>query len=71
VSAALEAAFSEWAWPFESEYNKPDFDWTEFHRKGIVLASRLKVEVRDAYDVVYLKASEDPNHAVDERTEIS
>jgi len=71
VSAALEAAFSEWAWPFESEYNKPDFDWTGFHRKGIELARRLKGEVGDAYDVFYFKASEDPNHAVDERTEIN
>ncbi len=71
VSAALEAAFSEWAWPFESEYNNPDFDWEDFHRAGIELARRLKDEVGDAYDVVYLKASEDPNYAVDERTEIN
>lgn len=47
-----------------------DWDWPAFHARGMQLSCWLKEEVGAAYRVVYMKASEDPNHRIDERTEI-
>ena len=47
-----------------------NWDWLKFHALGIKLARWLKEEVGDAYRVVYYKPCEDPNHRIDERTEI-
>ena len=47
-----------------------DWNWPAFHARGMQLSCWLKEEVGVAYRVVYMKASEDPNRRIDERTEI-
>ena len=47
-----------------------DWNWPAFHARGMQLSCWLKEEVGAAYRVVYMKASEDPNRRIDERTEI-
>lgn len=76
MSKELWKRFAEWA----NEFDRTDFDadnedsdswdWIAFHACGLQLARSLKQEVGDAYRVVYVKPSEDPNNRIDERTEI-
>ena len=60
LSARLEHDFSEWVTEFESHYDEHSFDWRNFNSRGVALSKRLKCEVKDAYDVVYVAPSEDP-----------
>lgn len=46
------------------------WDWIAFHARGLQLSRWLKEEVRDAYHVIYYKPCEDPNHCIDQCTEI-
>lgn len=76
VSEGLWRKFVDWC----DEYGLEEFycdelsaacwDWTSFHARGLQLSRWLKEEVGESYRVVYYKPSEDPNHQVDERTEI-
>lgn len=76
MSEALWEKFAEWAIQFDrtafysDNYNSEEWDWVEFHTRGLQLARWLKEDAGNAYHVVYLKPSEDPNHSIDERTEI-
>ena len=76
MSEDLWKRFAAWA----IEFDRTDFDadnedtdgwdWIAFHARGLQLSLSLKEEVGDAYRVVYEKPCEDPNHRIDESTEI-
>ena len=69
ISKQLEADFAEWIDHFERDaLDNPDFPWSSFHEEGAILSRRLKEEVGDAANVVYVKPFEDPNHQTDEKT---
>lgn len=78
MSYGLWQKFSDWAVEFElvcseagfSNDVDDDWDWLAFHARGMHLARWLKEEVGDSYRVVYYKPYQDPNHTLDERTEI-
>lgn len=76
MSEGLWRKFSDWAVQFDrtafyaDDFNADDWDWPAFHRRGLQLSLWLKEEVRAAHRVVYNKPFEDPNHRIDERTEI-
>jgi hypothetical protein len=75
ISDELHQAFREWQTRFERDVapwreEPPPFDWTWFHARGLELCRRLKQELGDAARIVYIKASEDPDHLMDERREI-
>ena len=77
-SEGLLQKISDWAITFDnasrdvgySDDLGDDWDWIAFHARGMQLSRWLKEEVGDAYRVVYLKYGADPNHRIDERTEI-
>ena len=71
ISAALEAAFNDWTGQFEQFAERPDFDWEDFHLRGVNLSARLKRELGPRYRVVYHKPCEDPGREIDEYTEIT
>lgn len=76
MSEELWKRFAGWAIEFDRTHfdvegeDTDSWDWIAFHARGLQLARNLKVEVGDAYRVVYEKPCEDPNHRIDERTEI-
>lgn len=76
MSKGLWRKFADWAIEFErtdfdfDDFNTDAWDWPAFHARGLQLSRCLKEEVGDAYRVVYLKPGEDPNHHIDEYTEI-
>ena len=76
LSEGLWRKFVDWCDEYEREEFYCDelaaacWDWTVFHTRGLQLSCWLKEEVGDTYRVVYYKPCEDPNHQVDERTEI-
>lgn len=76
MSEGLWRKFADWAIEFDrTAFYSDDFDdsgwnWFAFHSRGLQLARWLKEEVGDAYRVIYDKPCEDPNHRIDERTEI-
>ena len=76
MSEGLWRKFADWAIEFDrtsfysDDINADDWDWLAFHARGLQLSRWLKEEVGVAYRVVYMKASEDPNRRIDERTEI-
>ena len=76
MSEGLWRKFADWAIDFDrtqfysADFDANDWDWLEFHARGSELARWLKEEVGEAYRVIYLKPSEDPNHRMNERTEI-
>ncbi|UZR28956.1 putative molybdenum carrier protein [Methylococcus mesophilus] len=76
MSQGLWRMFADWAIEFEQtafysdNFNGDGWDWITFHARGLKLSRWLKKEVGDAYRVVYDKPYEDPNHRIDERTEI-
>jgi len=76
MSEGLWRKFADWAIEFDctsfnsDNFNADDWDWPAFHARGLQLSRWLKKEVGTAYRVVYDKAFEDPNHSIDERTEI-
>ncbi|MBF0548260.1 MAG: hypothetical protein HQM08_27735 [Candidatus Riflebacteria bacterium] len=69
ISKVLEADFGKWIDLFErNALDNRDFDWVTFHRDGLCLAKRLKREVGNLANVLYVKPAEDPNHGVKEKT---
>lgn len=76
MSEALLADFSGWISEFESARRHVDdikflvLDWEAFHDRGVALARRLKMEVGDSAQVIYLKPMEDPGQVIDERREV-
>ena len=76
LSEGLWRKFADWAIAFDQtsfyndNFNDRDWDWLAFHARGLQLSRWLKEEVGNAYRVVYDKPCEDPNHRLDERTEI-
>ena len=76
MSECLWRRFADWAITFDqTRFYSDDFDanewnWLDFHARGIQLARWLKEEVGDKYRVVYDKPCEDPNHQIEERIEI-
>lgn len=76
MSEGLWRKFADWAIKFDrtsfysDDFNADDWDWLAFHARGLQLSRWLKEEVGAAYRVVYDKPYEDPNHRIDERTEI-
>lgn len=76
MSEELWRKFAEWAIEFDrtafysDSFDDRCWDWIAFHASGLQLSRWLKEEVGDAYRVVYDKPCEDPNHRIDERTEI-
>jgi hypothetical protein len=47
-----------------------NFDWVDYHRRGISLSHQLKEELGERVVVIYEKAFEDPRHHDAERREI-
>lgn len=76
MSEGLWRKFADWAIEFDrtefysDSFDADDWDWIAFHARGLQLARGLKDEVGDAYRIIYVKPYEDPNHCIDERTEI-
>jgi hypothetical protein len=76
MSEGLWRKFADWAIEFDrtafysDRFDADDWDWIAFHARGLKLARWLKEEVGDAYRVVYYKPGEDPNHCINERTEV-
>lgn len=74
ISQELQQSFSEWALEFErapfTENHCLDLDWADYHRRGLDLARRLKVDLGESVAVIYLKPTEDPGKEVDERREV-
>lgn len=76
MSEGLWSKFADWAKAFDrtrlysNDFDTTDWDWLEFHARGIQLACWLKEDVGETYRVVYDKPCEDPNHRIDERSEI-
>jgi hypothetical protein len=76
ISEGLWQKFANWAIEFDQtsfyseNFNADSWDWLAFHARGHQLSRWLKAEVGDAYRVIYDKPCEDPNHRIDERTEI-
>lgn len=76
LSEGLWRKFVDWVDGYEQaalhsdELEAAAWDWTAFHLRGMQLSRWLKEEVGEAYRVVYYKPCEDPNHHIDERTEI-
>lgn len=72
ISQSLLNEFYNWHSSFEGFlFEKPSFNWNEYHKKGISLAKKLKKEVGENVKVVYQKPFEDPNHYIDETTTIN
>ena len=75
VSAELERDFAAWVTWFERACSVSDdetaaFDWPEFHRQGLALTIRLKVEIGDQARVMYDKPCEDPTADPTQRVEV-
>lgn len=74
ISQSLHEQFASWQMEFESESisstDFADFDWGDYHRRGILLSHQLKAELGDRAIVIYEKAFEDPCHHDAERREI-
>ena len=69
ISKRLETDFAKWIDRFERDaFDNPNFPRSSFHEEGVILSRRLKEEVGDAANVVYVKPFEDPNHETDEKT---
>ena len=76
MSDALLVDFSAWVSEFErAPYNVDEggtvtLDWEAFHDRGLALARRLKMEVGDSAQVIYMKPVEDPGNVIDQRREV-
>lgn len=70
VPAVLEEQLAAWIRRFERDAFDPSFDWNGFHQEGIALCRHLKRQWGETYRVVYQKPREDPNHAINKRTEV-
>lgn len=74
ISVSLHERFAAWQAEFESagmsSRDFADFDWVEFHHRGILLSHQLKAELGEQAVIIYEKAFEDPCHHDAERREI-
>ena len=76
MSEGLWRKFADWAIEFDrtsfyaDDFDASSWDWMAFHERGLQLTRWLKDEVGDAYRVVYLKPSEDPDCRMDELREV-
>lgn len=74
ISQSLHESFAAWQTEFESagmrSRNFADFDWVDYHSRGIALAVLLKEELGEHATIIYEKAFEDPCHHDAERREI-
>jgi len=76
MSECLWRKFADWAIAFDrtqfysDDFDSNDWDWLEFHARGVHLTHWLKEEVGEKYRVIYYKPCEDPNHRIDEKREI-
>jgi hypothetical protein len=74
ISQSLHDQFAAWQTEFECagmhSRDFADFDWEDYHHRGISLAHRLKEELGDQAVIIYEKAHEDPCHHDAERREI-
>jgi len=76
MSKGLWQKLADWAIEFDrtafysDDFDAAGWDWIAFHARGLQLARWLKEEVGDVYRVAYVKPHEDPNHCIDERSEI-
>lgn len=69
ISKQLELDFAEWIDRFERHaLNNSNFPWELFHQEGLLLAKRLKQEVGNFANIVYVKPTEAPDHHVEEKT---
>lgn len=76
ISNQLEHDATTWLLEFEKANlynmeNAQNFNWTNFHTRGLALAKRLKRELGDEADVRYIKASEDPSYNRKEMFEVT
>jgi len=72
ISDCLQEDFANWIRRFErSALDNPNFPWDAFHNEGLALSRRLKQEIGELANVVYVKPYEDPNHEQDEKTRIA
>jgi hypothetical protein len=71
ISLELQAAFAAWISRFECDADKPAFDWGEFHEQGRSLSAQLKQQLGPDFAVIYHKPCEDPEHDIDESTEVA
>ncbi|MFZ2958590.1 MAG: hypothetical protein WA705_17010 [Candidatus Ozemobacteraceae bacterium] len=68
IPKKLEVDFVRWIDHFERyALDNPNFDWELFHQEGFLLAKRLKQEIGNLANIVYVKPAEDPNHQVEEK----
>ena len=76
LSEGLWRKFADWAIEFDrtafyrASFDASDWDWAAYHDRGLQLSRWLKEEVGNSFRVVYQKPCEDPNHMINERTEI-
>lgn len=56
ISKQLETDFAEWIDRFERDaLDNSDFPWELFHQEGLLLAKRLKQELGNLVNIVYVK----------------
>jgi len=74
ISLSLHESLAAWQDEYEcagiSSRDFANFDWVDYHRRGISLSKQLKKEVGEQAFVIYEKAFEDPCHHDAERREI-
>lgn len=68
VTKELQEDFDDWVMQFELYAELIKFQWEPFHRRGLILAHRLKKQLGEKAIVRYIKPCEDPNHTQDETT---
>lgn len=69
IKDSLQKDFDHWIGLFErGALDNPGFPWTSFHKEGLALSRRLKEEIGEAANVVYVKPYEDPDHEKNEKT---
>ena len=63
ISDRLQKEFADWIGRFErGALDNPKFPWASFHKEGLALSRRLKQEIGEIANVVYVKPFEDPDH---------
>ena len=69
ISKELLKEFSDWHFIFErfDFKNDPNFSWTDYHKKGMELAAKLKKELKNNFEIYYEKPYEDPFHGKNDR----
>lgn len=71
ISTELHDKLVGWCTRFERDCDQADFDWTEFHRQGIEMATQLKAAIGPRFAIVYHKPTEDPDCHLNPATPIT